>query len=138
MGLIAAKVGVMRGEADYISYPADVESHVTGSAELLNKTPIITKNIEVGVTITAYSSRVQETDSTPFITASGSRVRDGIVAANWLPLGTKVKIPALFGDKVFVVEDRMHRKNNEKMDIWFADTNEALKFGVKRADVEIL
>ena len=138
IGLLAVKVGVMRGEADYISYPAGVEEHVVGGSELLNQTPILHRNIRLSVTITAYSSRVEETDSTPFITASGTRVRDGVVAANWLPIGTKVKIPALFGNKVFVVEDRMHRKNDHKLDIWFAETSDAFKFGVRRANVEIL
>ncbi|MBI2036999.1 MAG: hypothetical protein HYT14_01400, partial [Candidatus Liptonbacteria bacterium] len=55
------------------------------------------------VTITAYSSTPEETDSTPFITASGTHVRDGVVAANFLPFGTAVKIPELYGDRLFVV-----------------------------------
>lgn len=54
--------------------------------------------------ITAYSSSVDETDGTPFITANGARVRDGIVATNLLPFGTKIKIPSLFGGKVFVLK----------------------------------
>src|SRR3990167_1248447 len=47
--------------------------------------------VERYVTITAYSSTPEETDSTPFITASGTHVRDGVVAANFLPLGTDRK-----------------------------------------------
>lgn len=90
------------------------------------------------VTITAYSSTVDQTDDTPYITAWNTTVRKGIVAANWLPLGTKVRIPELFGNKVFTVEDRMHPRNADKMDIWFQSREEALMFGVKRARVEIL
>ncbi len=60
--------------------------------------------------ITAYSSTVDQTDSTPFITANGVHVHDGVVATNALPFGTQIKIPALFGDKVFTVEDRMARR----------------------------
>ena len=71
------------------------------------------------VVLTAYSSTADQTDSTPFITASGSHVRDGIVAANFLAFGTKVKIPEIFGDKVFTVEDRMALKHSDKIDIWF-------------------
>ena len=67
-------------------------------------------NKKIKMTITAYSSTPEQTDSTPFVTASGSMVRDGIVANNLLSFGTKVKIPELYGDKVFVVEDRMHSK----------------------------
>ncbi|MBD3252034.1 hypothetical protein GF380_06350, partial [Candidatus Uhrbacteria bacterium] len=57
------------------------------------------------VPMTAYTSRPEETDDTPFITADGSHVRDGIVAANFLPFGTKVRIPSLFGDQIFEVHD---------------------------------
>lgn len=87
------------------------------------------------VTITAYSSSVDETDSTPFITASNTRTRDGVVAANFLPFGTKVKIPELFGDKVFVVEDRMHRRFSDRLDIWFPSKGEAKQFGKRKAQI---
>ena len=90
------------------------------------------------VVVTAYSSTVEQTDGTPFTTASGKEVRDGIVAANMLPLGTKIKIPELFGDKIFVVEDRMHPKNYGKVDIWFPSRQEAKVFGVKQTSIVVL
>ncbi len=90
------------------------------------------------VVLTAYSSTPDQTDDTPFITASNTRVRDGIVAANFLAFGTKVKIPSLFGDKVFTVEDRMAKKHGDKMDIWFSERYLAKNFGVKEAEVVIL
>ena len=90
------------------------------------------------VVLTAYSSTSDQTDSTPFITASNSRVHDGVVAANFLDFGTKVKIPSLFGDKVFTVEDRMAKKHNDKIDIWFPERHLAKNFGVQEADVIIL
>ena len=65
------------------------------------------------VLVTAYSSTVDQCDSTPFITASGIHVHNGTVAANFLRFGTKIKFPVLFGDKIFIVEDRM--KNNHKI-----------------------
>jgi len=65
---------------------------------------------KVKVIITAYSSTVWQTDDTPFITASGAFVEDGIVANNLFPFGTEIKIPELYGDKIFVVEDRKHQK----------------------------
>ena len=92
----------------------------------------------MNVILTAYSSTMDQTDDTPFTTASNTRVRDGIVAANFLAFGTKVKIPSLFGDKVFTVEDRMARKNDDKMDIWFPERHLAKNFGVKEAEVVIL
>jgi len=89
------------------------------------------------VSMTAYSSTPGQTDSTPFITANGSHVRDGIVAANFLPFGTKVKIPELYGDKVFSVEDRMNARYYYKIDVWMPTYEEAKKFGVKYVEVEI-
>lgn len=93
----------------------------------------------VKAVITAYTSTPGQTDSTPFIGASGKHVYDGMIAANWLPFGTKVKIPALYGDKVFTVDDRMNsRYGYGRMDIWLDTTRtEALKFGVKRVEVQI-
>lgn len=90
------------------------------------------------VVLTGYSSTFDQTDDTPFVTASNTRVRDGIVAANFLAFGTKVKIPAVFGDKVFTVEDRMAKKHNDKMDVWFPERHLARNFGIKEADVIIL
>lgn len=90
------------------------------------------------VPMTAYTSRPQETDSTPFITADGSHVRDGIVACNFLPFGTKVRIPSLFGDKIFEVHDRMNKRYHYKMDFWMEDLYDARQFGVKYAHIEIV
>ena len=90
------------------------------------------------VVLTGYSSTPDQTDSTPFITASNSHVHDGVVAANFLAFGTKVKIPGIFGDKIFTVEDRMAKKHDDKIDIWFTERYLAKNFGVKEADVVIL
>jgi len=91
------------------------------------------------VVLTAYSSTVEQTDSTPFITANGTYVRDGIVANNGLPFGTEIRIPELFGEKVFSVQDRMHwRKGGYHFDIWFPTYEQARNFGVKYAYVEVL
>lgn len=89
--------------------------------------------------LTAYTSTPGQTDDSPFVAASGKRVYDGMVAANWLPLGTKIKIPALYGDKVFTVDDRMNpRYGYGRMDIWLdTSVSQAKKFGVKRTSVEI-
>lgn len=116
----------------------DVALETSYSSALLNETPVAFPKKEIVTVITAYSSRPTETDSTPFTTASGSEVRKGIVAANWLPFGTKVKIPEVFGDRIFIVEDRMHQKNSHKIDVWFPTTHEAIKFGVKISRVQVL
>ncbi len=89
--------------------------------------------------ITAYSSTPEQTDETPFITASNKTVQDGIVANNYFPFGTKIRIPELYGDKVFVVEDRMHwRKSNYQFDVWHSNYEEAVDFGAEITYVEVL
>ena len=122
---------------DFIDSSAYPEGLIADEVSLLNDSAIgDNKNVEV--TVTAYSSREVETDETPYLTAAGTRVRTGVVAANWLPLGAKVRIPGIFGDQVFTVEDRMARKNRYKLDIWFPNTEDALRFGVKTTLIEIL
>jgi len=98
---------------------------------------VVTK--EIRVVMTGYSSTPEETDSTPFITANGTMVKDGIVANNLFPFGTRIRIPELYGDKVFVVEDRMSwKKGYYHVDIWFSSKTEALDFGAKRTHIEVL
>ncbi len=92
----------------------------------------------INVFVTAYSSTPCQTNGDPFITASGTSVRDGIVATNLLPFGTKIRIPQVYGDKIFVVEDRMHPRNSVHVDVWFSTYWAAKSFGVKRTYIEIL
>jgi len=96
------------------------------------------------VQASGYSSTPDQTDSTPFTTASGKRVRDGIIAANIyingrrIPFGTLVRIPGIYGDKVFVVEDRMNIRYQNNIDIWFPERQLAKEFGRKRVTIEIV
>jgi len=116
---------------------ADIEAATaTPQPAVVQPVPVALETHRVWVT--AYSSSPDETDDTPFITALGTQVRDGIVATNLLPFGTKLKIPALFGEKVFVVEDRMHRRKKNIIDIWMPSKAEALRFGASYTDVVIV
>jgi 3D (Asp-Asp-Asp) domain-containing protein len=90
------------------------------------------------VIVTAYSSTSDQTDSTPFISANGKFVYDGMVACNFLPFGAKVRFPEIYGDKIFVVEDRMAWYNSHKIDIWMPDRQTALQFGVKKLAYEVV
>ncbi len=87
---------------------------------------------------TAYSSAMNQTDDSPFITANQTVVRDGIVAANFLPFGTRVKIPELYGDKEFVVADRMNKRYHKKMDLWMPTYDAAIAYGYKYVEIEVL
>lgn len=107
-----------------ISNPSDPEPKV------VRKLPVV---------VTAYSSSIWETDNNPYITAAGTWVRDGIVANNKYPFGTKIRFPEIYGDKIFVVEDRMSwKKGNYHFDIWLPSYWEAKSFGAKRTYIEIL
>ena len=93
---------------------------------------------EMTIPASAYSSTPDQTDDSPFITANGAYVYDGLVAANFLPFGTKIKIPDIYGDKIFTVEDRMNRRYWHKVDIWFPDRESALQFGIRTVRIQIL
>lgn len=89
-------------------------------------------------TVTAYSSSVDETDSDPFTTAAGTRTRAGVVAYNHLPFGTKVRLPEIFGDQAFVIEDRLRPgASRYHFDIWLPSKAEAKQWGAKVVKIEI-
>jgi 3D (Asp-Asp-Asp) domain-containing protein len=92
----------------------------------------------VTITVTAYSSTVDQCGADPFTTASGTRVHDGTLAANFLPIGTKVRIPDQFGNKIFTVEDRMAARFSNRADIWMPTRAEALQWGARHVRIEIL
>ncbi|HZZ99784.1 MAG TPA: hypothetical protein VFK07_03735 [Candidatus Paceibacterota bacterium] len=104
----------------------------------LKARPVKAKAKTMTVLVTAYSSTPDQTDSSPFITADGSYVHDGIVAANFLPFGTVIKIPEIFGDKIFVVEDRMNKRFSDRVDVWFPNRNLAKQFGAQKLTIEIV
>lgn len=92
----------------------------------------------ITIPVTAYSSTPDQTDDSPFITANGTVVRDGVVAANFLPLGSRVYVPALFGDKEFIVADRMNKRYYYKMDIWMPNRKQAKLFGLQYHEIVVL
>jgi len=113
------------------SQPIDLDAYLR--EYFANKIPQKTMH----VTVSAYSSMPHQTDDTPYLTAVGTPVRDGIVAANFLPIGTVVRFPDKFGDKIFVVEDRMNDKFGLQVDIWLPNQEEAKKFGIQYLKMEI-
>jgi len=89
------------------------------------------------VVATGYTSSPRETDSTPFVTASMTRVRPGCLALSRDLLRTFTPgAPYDFGDWVvlpgvgiFVVEDTMNARWRNRADIWFANRREAVHWG---------
>ncbi len=102
--------------------------------------PIMTHpdTVKMKVIATAYTPRPEETDSTPWLTAAGTRTREGVIASNNLPFGTKVKI----NGKIYTVEDRMNRKYTNavpaRIDIVFMSLEKARNFGKREIEIEIL
>jgi 3D (Asp-Asp-Asp) domain-containing protein len=88
--------------------------------------------------VTAYASVPDETDSTPFITANGTRVYYGEAASNILPFGTKIEIPALFGSQIFTIEDRMSEHIKNTIDIWMPTVAAAIRFGMDHTNIIIV
>ena len=105
------------------------------------------------VTMTAYSSTRSQTDSTPFITSTNQRVRLGIVAAsrdllaNQLPYGTKLRVVDIQDTRrcggwdpkiILEVQDTMHKRQRNKLDLWMTSTAEARRWGRCEVTIEVL
>ncbi len=100
--------------------------------------PVIIKQT-LRITATAYSSTPDQTDATPFTTSNGTEVYDGLIAANWLKYGTKIRIPDMFGDKVFTVNDRMNaRYDTGRLDVWMKTRDAAKQFGIRHIRIQVI
>ena len=93
---------------------------------------------ELWMQSSAYNSLEGQTDGSPHITASGTFTREGVVASNYFPIGTKVRFPDHFGDKVFRVEDRMNKRYNKVIDVWMEEKSDAIAYGRRTVRVEIV
>ena len=121
--------------------------HTEQEIEIINHLPInidreYTVKYSKYTTITAYNSIPAQTDDTPCITANGFNVCshgvEDTVAANFLRFGTKIKIPDVFGDRIFTVRDRMNKRYTNRVDIWMISRDDALKLGKRLAKIEVL
>lgn len=94
------------------------------------------------LTITAYSSTVDQCDGTPCITANGfdlcAHNQEDVIAANFLPFGTRVRIPEYFGDRIFTVQDSMNARYYHRADVWLKSRQAAQEFGLVYTTLEVL
>ena len=115
-GIILASVGVlmMAGEQ-------------TAWAEALSAPAPTWK--DSSVIVSYYTASPDETDDSPCYTADMTFIcpaKENIVAANWLPINTKVEI----GGKIYRVADRMNRRYGEGyMDILVESKHVAMELG---------
>ena len=111
------------------------------------------------VRATAYNSHPTQTDATPHTTATGARTRFGVIAvsrdllAHALPYGSLVRMRDLGSYRgtgvgayqqlldqqgLFIVEDTMHPRKTQQVDVWFQDHRSALNWGVRRVELEVV
>lgn len=95
-------------------------------------------NVYARILVTGYSSTVDQTDATPFVTASGSRVHDGTIAINVFPFGTRVRFLNYRPNQVFTVEDRHHPRLSVRADIWFPSRRAAVEFGARVLEMVVV
>ncbi len=112
--------------------PADTdeEDSIEEIPTATNTRPIALKTYRVDAT--SYTSSPEETDDTPELAADGTCTYFGMIASNFLPIGTKVRIPTQFGDKIFTVHDRMNKRYTHRIDVWMAQKKDMRQFGIKR------
>jgi len=112
------------------------ESVITYSEE---ESPPKLKAVLDSISLTAYSSSTDETDSRPFETASQEHVVPGGAAWNGMSFGTVFMLPEVFPGQVFFVNDRKDsRYDSTWVDLWLPSKAAALEFGRKKTSVWIL
>ena len=117
----------------------------------------LTSSKYTNMSITCYTNRVQETDSTPHHTASGRIVYEGSCAVSqdlygpvlkrklkdWTP-GTGIWPGDILYienmKRYFIVEDTMNVRHKKHVDLFLYKTNlkKAQEFGYKKSDVYVL
>jgi len=105
--------------------------------EALEGMKVISSRKVIQVSVSAYNACPSQTDSTPFIMASGNRVYEGAVALSrdlerdfGLEFGDKVH---LLGIGTFVFADRMHRRWKRRVDLFKWSKKKAIQFGRQKA-----
>ena len=60
------------------------------------------------------------------------------IASNFLRFDTQIRFPEVFGNKTFIVRDRMNaRYGNARGDFWMPERQLAVDFGVQRVKMEV-
>lgn len=90
--------------------------------------PEIPKNTKTG-TFYTYNAEPEQTDGNPYRTASGRIVKDGIVANNCLPFGSRILVDGI-GE--LEVQDRMNsRYDCDDFDVFRENPNQNFKKTLK-------
>jgi 3D (Asp-Asp-Asp) domain-containing protein len=107
---------------------------------------------------TGYNSAVNQTDSSPRVTATGARTRFGVIALSRdmlrsIPYGSQVRLEdmgalgsgagrgrfdGMLRGVVFIVEDTMNKRITRTVDVWFHSRSTALRWGKRQVKLTIL
>jgi 3D (Asp-Asp-Asp) domain-containing protein len=87
--------------------------------------------------VSRYETYIATAYSLKGITASGERVRSGIIAADprVLPIGSKVHIQGMGN---YTVKDTGGKIKGRKVDIWMANRKAAIQFGRRAVQLKVL
>jgi len=135
-----------KGQTEYKNIPVEIiipeikeveKPTVEVKKELPTKKIVAVNGTKIMAEISGYTSSVDETDSTPFITASGQRTRDGIIAC---PSRFKFGQEVIINGKTYECQDRMNARYRDKnnFDIWFETKAEAFAWGRRTVEVTII
>jgi len=125
MGLFIT--GLIISGSLYLNQPPVVHTEITPPEEIVEMAPIPLSELYILTGFSCYD---------PYcVTASGGRAGPGMVAANNLDLGTKIRIDGL-GD--YVVLDRCGGCVGAWLDVWFPSREEEVQFGRQEREVMIL
>lgn len=166
LGLVCAALIMAYGSPRAEGVPLAVEPTVALREEPIARetaTPIAQgppPNLVLEARATGYNSTASQTDATPHVTATGTRTRFGVLAVSRdllgddVPYGSLVRLqdlgtyhegrgPGRFqalldGQDLFVVEDTMHRRKENQVDLWFSDYASAVNWGVRRVRLKVV
>lgn len=166
LGLVAAALitAFSAPRSDGVALAMDPRAELLGApratdgAVAASHGPVANPQLEVRAT--GYNSLASQTDASPHVTATGTRTRFGVLAVSRdllredVPYGSLVRLrdlgsfhggqnPGRFqaildGQDLFVVEDTMHARKQNQVDVWFADHASAVNWGVRRVRLEVV
>lgn len=122
----------------------------TDNKEAVNKETAINKEdselieAEVSATVKTNASKARSFRATAYClrgrTASGQRVRRGLIAADprVLPLGTKVQLTAGKYSGEYIVADTGGKVKGNKIDIWVPNCGEAIRWGNRGVKLTVM
>ena len=113
----------------------------TGELEsFIQSMDIVNKPIVLAVTRTAYTASRDECDSTPHITATGTKPKVGRTIAVSRDLFEHLKHRKVYieGLGVFTIEDTMNERYTNRVDLLVSSKSEAKKIGIGKVKMMVL